>query len=65
MKLDWFRITFESTSPDTNYGSTEFTVNAKNFADAEKKALSWFDKEQKYNRIIIIERINKDNKYVQ
>ena len=65
MKSDWFRITFESKSPITDYGSTEFTVNSKNFADAEKKALAWFDKEQKYNRIIIIERVNKENKHVR
>ena len=65
MKSDWFRITFESKSPITDYGSTEFTVKAKNFAEAEKKAVSWFDEEQKYNRIIIIERVNKENKHVR
>ena len=65
MKSNWFRITFESKISITEYASTEFTINAKNFADAEKKALLLFDKKQKYNRIIVIEIINKANKYVR
>jgi hypothetical protein len=65
MKLKDFRITFESKSSMTEHATTEFTVKAKNYGDAEKKALSQFDKREKHSCIIIIEKIKKENKHVR
>jgi hypothetical protein len=65
MKQHWFRITFESKSSILDYATTEFTVKAKNYAEAEKKALSQFDKREKHSCIIIIEKIKKENKHVR
>ena len=48
MKQHWFRITFESKIVNDN-GTTEFTVKAKNYAEAEKKALSRFNKKETLN----------------
>jgi hypothetical protein len=64
MKQHWFRITFESKIVDDN-GTTEFTVKAKNYAEAEKKALSRFNKKETLNCIIVIEKLNKENKHVR
>ena len=60
MKLKDFRITFETKSAITDNATTEFTVMAKNYCDAEKKALSKFDKREKHSCIIIIEKMGKD-----
>jgi hypothetical protein len=65
MKLKDFRITFETKSAITENATTEFTVKAKNYGDAEKKALSKFDKQEKHNCIIIIEKMKKENKNVR
>ena len=65
MKLKDFRITFETKSAITENATTEFTVRAKNYADAEKKALSKFDKKEKHSCIIIIEKMKKENKNVR
>ena len=64
MKQHWFRITFESKIVD-DHGTTEFTLKAKNYADAEKKALSRFNKKETLNCIIVIEKLNKENKHVR
>ena len=64
MKQHWFRITFESKIVEDN-GTTEFTVKAKNYAEAEKKALSRFNKKETLNCIIVIEKVNKENKHVR
>ena len=64
MKQHWFRITFESKIVD-DHGTKEFTVKAKNYADAEKKALSRFNKKETLNCIIVIEKLNKENKHVR
>ena len=64
MKQHWFRITFESKIVKDN-GTTEFTVKAKNYAEAEKKALSRFNKKETLNCIIVIEKVNKENKHVR
>jgi hypothetical protein len=62
MEVKDFRITFESRSSLTNNATTEFTVRAKNYCDAEKKALAQFDKREKHSCIIIIEKMRKENK---
>jgi hypothetical protein len=59
MEVRDFRITFESKSAITNNAITEFTVKAKNYCDAEKKALARFDKREKHSCIIIIEKIKR------
>jgi hypothetical protein len=64
VKLKDFRITFESRSSIAEHATTEFTVSAKNYGDAEKKALSQFDKREKHSCIIIIEKLKKENKNV-
>jgi len=65
VKLKDFRITFESKSKITEHATTEFTIRAKNYGDAEKKALSKFDKKEKHSCIIIIEKMKKENKNVR
>jgi hypothetical protein len=60
MEVRDFRITFESRSAITDNATTEFTVRAKNYCDAEKKALTKFDKREKHSCIIIIEKMGKD-----
>jgi len=62
MEVRDFRITFESKSAITNNAITEFTVKAKNYCDAEKKALARFDKREKHSCIIIIEKIKKEKR---
>ena len=62
MEVKDFRITFESRSAITNNAITEFTVKAKNYCDAEKKALARFDKREKHSCIIIIEKIKKEKR---
>ena len=67
MEVRDFRITFESKSAITNNAITEFTVKAKNYCDAEKKALARFNKREKHSCIIIIEKIKKkkDDKQIR
>ena len=67
MEVRDFRITFESKSAITNNAITEFTVKAKNYCDAEKKALARFDKREKHSCIIIIEKMKKkkDDKQIR
>ena len=62
MEVRDFRITFESRSAITDNAITEFTVRAKNYCDAEKKALAQFDKREKRNCIIVIEKMKKVKK---
>ena len=62
MEVRDFRITFESKSAITNNAITEFTVKAKNYCDAEKKALARFDKREKHSCIIIIEKMKKEKR---
>jgi hypothetical protein len=62
MEIKDFRITFENKSAITHNAITEFTVKAKNYCDAEKKALAKFDKKEKHNCIIIIEKMRKGKK---
>jgi len=62
MEVRDFRITFESKSAITNNAITEFTVKAKNYCDAEKKALAKFNKREKHSCIIIIEKMKKEKK---
>ena len=62
MQLKDFRITFESRSAITDNATTEFTVMAKNYCDAEKKALAKFDKREKHSCIITIEKMRKGKK---
>ena len=63
MEVRDFRITFESKSAITNNAITEFTVKAKNYCDAEKKALARFDKREKHSCIIIIEKMKKEKRW--
>ena len=60
MQLKDFRITFETRSAISDNATTEFTVRATNYCDAEKKALSKFDNREKHSCIIIIEKMGKD-----
>jgi hypothetical protein len=62
MEVKDFRITFESKSAITKNAITAFTVRAKNYCDAEKKALAQFDKREKRNCIIVIEKMKKVKK---
>ena len=62
MEVKDFRITFESKSSLAGNAITEFTVSAKNYGDAEKKALAKFDKREKHSCIIIIEKMRKEKK---
>jgi len=62
MEVKDFRITFESKIAITKNAITAFTVRAKNYCDAEKKALAQFDKREKRNCIIVIEKMKKVKK---
>jgi hypothetical protein len=60
MKLYNFRVNFETKNSISKNALTSFTVKAKNYGQAEKKALSSFDKKEKMNCLISIEKLKNE-----